>query len=213
MSMRDKVLIGGPALVGTIAIVVSKVLPILGVLGALVLALFLGKVMEEGTLRNALQAGIALSALGGYLFRQYTTYKNKRIHFLMKLADNLYFKNLDNNAGVFHHLIDAAEEEECKEALLAYYFLLTHGPQTQPALDDLIENWFDQQHETQIDFEVDDALNKLAEMQLGSADDQGVWSVLPLEKACARVDYIWDNYFQFNQGGDDDQSEPQPTHA
>ena len=41
------------------------------------------------------------------------------------LADSLYFKNLDNNAGVFHHLVDAAEEEEFKEAVLAYYFLLT----------------------------------------------------------------------------------------
>ena len=41
------------------------------------------------------------------------------------LSDNLYFKNLDNNAGVFYHLIDAAEEEEFKEAVLAYYFLLT----------------------------------------------------------------------------------------
>ena len=34
------------------------------------------------------------------------------------LSDNLYFKNLDNNAGVFHHLIDAAEEEEVKEAIV-----------------------------------------------------------------------------------------------
>ena len=33
------------------------------------------------------------------------------------LSDNLYFKNLDNNAGVFHTLIDAAEEEDIKEAL------------------------------------------------------------------------------------------------
>tara|TARA_B110001469_G_C9327329_1_gene174897 strand:- start:313 stop:468 length:156 start_codon:yes stop_codon:yes gene_type:complete len=39
------------------------------------------------------------------------------------LTDNLYFKNLDNNTGVFHRLIDAAEEEG-KEVILAYYFLL-----------------------------------------------------------------------------------------
>ena len=40
------------------------------------------------------------------------------------LADNLYFKNLDNNTCVFHRLIDATEEEENKEVILAYYFLL-----------------------------------------------------------------------------------------
>lgn len=42
------------------------------------------------------------------------------------LADNLYFKNLNNNDVVFHRLIDSAEEE-CKEAILAYYLLVTHG--------------------------------------------------------------------------------------
>ncbi len=35
------------------------------------------------------------------------------------LTDNLYFKNLDNSTGVFHHLIDTAEEEEFKVAILA----------------------------------------------------------------------------------------------
>jgi len=33
----------------------------------------------------------------------------------LKNCYKLYFKNLDNNAGVFYHLIDAAEEEEFKE--------------------------------------------------------------------------------------------------
>jgi hypothetical protein len=27
------------------------------------------------------------------------------------LSDNLYFKNLDNNAGVFYHLVDAAKQQ------------------------------------------------------------------------------------------------------
>jgi hypothetical protein len=35
---------------------------------------------------------------------------------LEALKENLYFRNLDNDAGVFHHLLDAAEEEEVKEA-------------------------------------------------------------------------------------------------
>ena len=33
------------------------------------------------------------------------------------LTRNLYFKNLDNNAGVFHRLANDAEEEESKEAI------------------------------------------------------------------------------------------------
>jgi hypothetical protein len=59
------------------------------------------------------------------------------------LSENLYFKNFDNNAGVFHHLIDAAEEEEFKEAVLAYSFLLTEDRDlTIAELDGAIENWF-----------------------------------------------------------------------
>jgi hypothetical protein len=37
----------------------------------------------------------------------------------------LYFSSMDHNFGVFYHLIQSAEEEEFKEALLVYYFLLT----------------------------------------------------------------------------------------
>jgi len=37
---------------------------------------------------------------------------------------------------VFHHLLDAAEEEEVKEAVLAYHFLRTAaGPLTAAELD------------------------------------------------------------------------------
>ena len=49
-----------------------------------------------------------------FLFKQISKYKNRKIKFMKALSDNLYFKNLDNNAGVFYHLIDAAEEEEFK---------------------------------------------------------------------------------------------------
>ena len=71
--------------------------------------------------------GAAWSAFGGYLVRQFTKFKNRKIQFMKALSENLYFRNLDNDAGVFHHLLDAAEEEEVKEAVLAYHFLRTAG--------------------------------------------------------------------------------------
>jgi Protein of unknown function (DUF3754) len=43
-------------------------------------------------------------ALGGYLVRQFTKFKNRKIQFMKALSENLYFRNLDNDAGVFHHL-------------------------------------------------------------------------------------------------------------
>jgi hypothetical protein len=61
----------------------------------------------------------------GVIFKQWSTFKNCKLRFMKALADNLYFKNLNNNDVVFHRLIDSAEEE-CKEAILAYYLLVTH---------------------------------------------------------------------------------------
>jgi hypothetical protein len=56
------------------------------------------------------------------------------------LEDNLYFKNLDNNTGVFHRLIDAAEEEG-KEVILAYFFLIKVDKEmTALELDSAIEH-------------------------------------------------------------------------
>jgi hypothetical protein len=114
------------------------------------------------------------------------------------LADNLYFKNLDNNAGVFYHLIDAAEEEEFKEAVLAYYFLLTvKRPLTQKALDQRIENWLADRWDCQIDFEIGDAIQKLQRLKLITAENDYLRSV-PLNSAKQQLDTIWDNYFTYN---------------
>ena len=41
----------------------------------------------------------------------------------MELTDNIYHRNINNNSGIFDYLIGAAEEQECKEAFLAYHFL------------------------------------------------------------------------------------------
>jgi hypothetical protein len=115
------------------------------------------------------------------------------------LADNLYFKNLDNNAGVFYHLIDAAEEEEFKEAVLAYYFLLTADePLTKPMLDQRIENWLSDRWDCRIDFEIGDAIQKLQRLKLIAAENDDLHSV-PLDSAKQQLDTIWDNYFTYNR--------------
>ena len=113
------------------------------------------------------------------------------------LSDNLYFKNLDNNAGVFHTLIDAAEEEDCKEALLAYSYLLNFGSTGINAeeLDEKIEHWFMQQHQCVLDFDVADALNKLVRMNIISQSND-IFKAKPLREACAILDDYWDNIYQ-----------------
>lgn len=115
------------------------------------------------------------------------------------LSDNLYFKNLDNNAGVFHTLIDAAEEEDFKEALLAYTFLLNNEQGlSKSALDEKIEVWFMDIYDSHLDFEISDALEKLERMQLVTLEGN-VYQALSLVEAKQHLDKRWDSLFEYNQ--------------
>ena len=128
MRTIDKAIIGGSALVGGAVVLVTKLGASLLVLAGL-LSYWLGLSNKEVTIntQELIALGVGAGVLGGFIFKEWSKFKNRKLRFMKALADNLYFKNLDNNSGVFHHLIDSAEEEECKEAILAYYFLVVHG--------------------------------------------------------------------------------------
>ena len=73
---------------------------------------------------------------------------------------------------MFNHLLDAAEEEEVKEAVLAYHFLRSaEEALTADELDQRIEDWFTRRWDTEFDFEVDDGVGKLRRLRL--IDDTG----------------------------------------
>ena len=119
---------------------------------------------------------------------------------MQALTQNLYFKNLDNNAGVFHRLVNDAEEEESKEAVLAYHFLLQAGQgMDKTSLDRSIEDWFETEWNCALDFEIDDALHKLVTLGLVESDGSSLTAV-PLEDAIVRLDRRWDNYFVTDGG-------------
>jgi hypothetical protein len=140
-----------------------------------------------------LLAGAA--TLAGYLWKQFSNFKNRKIRFMQALTQNLYFKNLDNNAGVFLRLINDAEAEESKEALLAYYFLLMSPVAlTKAELDRQIEHWFEVKWNCSIDFDVGDALQKLRRLGLVT-ESAGALTAIDLESAIGLLDQRWDNYF------------------
>ncbi len=196
----DKLLIGVPAVISGIIIVVTKLvaalLPVL-----LLLGFWFGMHKDPVQLNQgqllALVAGLA--AFGGYVVRQIGSFKNRKIQFMKALSENLYFRNLDNDAGVFHHLLDAAEEEEVKEAVLAYHFLRTAGePLAAEDLDSRIEGWFAEKWDATFDFEVDDGVGKLRRLELVDEDGQGRLAAVPLDEAKRRLDETWDNLFSYN---------------
>jgi hypothetical protein len=200
MKTIDKLIIGIPAAVSGAVVVVTKLGASLALVGSLV-AFWLGLRptavdIQQGHL---VALGIGLAALGGFLFKQFNKFKNRKLRFMKALAENLYFKNLDNNAGVFHHLIDAAEEEEFKEALLAYLFLAQNETGlTRAQLDAAVEDWLAKDWDCTIDFEVDDALAKLERWGLVQKRN-GHLAALPLPEAKACLDKRWDNFFAFQE--------------
>jgi len=199
MKTIDKVIIGVPAAVSGIIVLVTKLGASLLLIGS-VISFWMGFKNEEVQIKqqHLIALGAGLGTLAGFIFRQISKYKNRRIKFMKALSDNLYFKNLDNNAGVFYHLIDAAEEEEFKEAVLAYYFLLTaRQVLTKEELDQRIEKWLAKRWDCRIDFEIGDAVHKLQRLGL-IAVDGGHLRCVPLAEAKCQLDSIWDNFFTYN---------------
>jgi hypothetical protein len=207
MRTLDKAIIGGSALVGGTIVLVTKLGASLLLLGGL-FAYWLGLSDKEVTIgsQELLALGIGAGVLGGFVFKEWSKFKNRKLKFMKALADNLYFKNLDNNAGVFHRLVDAAEEEECKEAMLAYYILLCSNKCMQKEeLDAEIEQWFQLHFNFEIDFEIDDALDKLVRFGIVTASTKNTsndkapkaetYQAVPLKEAHLILDEKWDAIF------------------
>ncbi|MDE3270579.1 TMEM143 family protein [Pseudoalteromonas sp. G4] len=194
----DKVIIGASAAVGGAVVLVTKLGASIILVAALI-SYWLGLRNDnvEFNQQHLISLGLGLGLFGSFIFKEWSKFKNRKIKFMKALADNLYFKNLDNNAGVFHTIIDAAEEEDCKEAIIAYSVLLNSKAQlTSEALDSEIENWFEQTYHCPLDFEIADAIAKLERLDLIERDGDYI-SARTLDDAKARLDARWDNFYQY----------------
>jgi Protein of unknown function (DUF3754) len=186
------VVFGAPTLmkvVSTISVLIIVIGFYLGFWGA----------VDHVQLSGAVAALGALAALIGFLMTQWVKYERQSLRYQKRITDNVYFNNINNNAGIFDYIIGAAEEQECKEAFLAYYFLLTaKEPLEQAQLDARVEDWLMKNFQFDIDFEVDDAVAKLERLGVLRRDGDKL-SVVNLDDALARLDHRWDNFFTFNR--------------
>lgn len=197
MSTTDKLLFWVPGIGGGISLLSTKVIPALILMYA---AYQSGESIDLLNSKTSLNQGlIALGILAAYLFRQYSSFVNKKIKYSKMLSDSLYFKNLGNNSGAFYSLLNSSEEEVLKETILAYAFLnRSKTPLTAEELDHQIESWFATKLNTNLDFDVKEALLKLKNIGLG-IESNGKWEVIPLDKALIRIDEVWDGIFEYNQ--------------
>jgi hypothetical protein len=182
----DKLLILVPALFGGVPVFV-KIAPLF-----VLLAVVLGLTQHPIDQASLIAGLIGAITLGAYLFQRWENFKSRKLNFAKTLSENLYFRNLDNNEGVLTRLVDEAEEEECKEALLGYAFLLwSTEPISDDVLDRSIEGWLRDTHQVSLDFEVADALDKLERLQIVERAENGQLTALPLAAATERLRQRW----------------------
>lgn len=197
MSLFDKLTIAVPALAGGVPLLVN-LLPTLTVL-VLVIGFYLGisAAVHPDDVVKAFAALTGLAALAGLIMRQRLKYERLSLKYQKQISEHFYFRNVSNNAGIFDYVVGSAEEQECKEAFLGYYFLLTAREQpTQGQLDRQVEQWLKDNFGIDIDFEIGDALAKLDRLGLLVRNGDRL-SVLPTEQALVVLDRVWDNFFPF----------------
>ena len=224
MNWKDRLLFGIPAIGAGISLVV-RILPQLLLIIAVIFYVVLGDIptsvisVKEEEIRDVTPLLVTtlslLVTLGGFAFKQYTSYKSKQIKFQKNITETLFFRNMANNGGVFQYLIDAAEEEECKEIILVFYHLLTSKTLLNTEqLDSKIELWMEEKIGHKIDFDIDKTVNNLqsirgkinlgqednqtlTEVALLQKDEQNYLQILSLEQAAKLIDYVWDNAFNY----------------
>lgn len=223
MNLIDRLLFFLPALGAGISVIYkvsSSLILILGLL--LLLTLGPSSVQWIGVHEEEIQdfmpilfAFFSLTvALGGFAVKQYFGYQTRRMKYMKDVMDTLFFKNMANNASVFYTVVDAAEEEECKEIMLVYYHLLTQPQElTAAALDATIEGWLAQKEtaavKQRVNFDIERTLQRMSEIRtvlcerdehetaLAHIDERGYCRVLSLLDAKRLLDTLWDNAFRY----------------
>jgi hypothetical protein len=196
MSNFDKAFLGVPAIAAGI--------PILLKLYATISVLFLvtgiyfggsGSVADDD-MKTALAALLGIVALGGFAVRQWLKYQHQTLKYHMELTENIYFRNVNSNAGIFDYLIATAEDQETKEAALAYHFIRkADAAPTATEVARCVETWLAKSFAVDVDFKIADALDTLDRFGLVGRDSERL-VVSPLEPAIAQLHQVWNNFFQ-----------------
>lgn len=205
----DSLLLGVPAVASGIVVLTTKLLTTLGLVFVFIGA-WLGLRSDEPTLDQGALVALfgGLAALGGFLVRQWTKLKNRRVKYLKVLSEHLFHHSIGDGADVVHALMFAAEQQEVTEVLIAYRFLSAAPDGRSVAeLDAEIEAWLQCSAGIDIDFDIHGAVTKLIALDLvtvdesASADEDGATSgatrlrARPFDEVLRSLKARWDALF------------------
>ncbi len=145
---------------------------------------------------NPMSAAGALLGLVMVIFRQVMKFFNTRTHYMMVLAQNLYFHNLADSRGALTLLCDRAEEEDIKEEYLLYC-LLAKGEAHRDQIPDMkaaIEDFLETEFKVRVDYDIYDALGRLIRDEIVTEAEDGTLRAIAPEAGCLHVDARWDEY-------------------
>jgi hypothetical protein len=197
MSNFDKAFLSVPAIAGGIPILV-KLYATISVL-FLVAGIYFGGSgsVADADMKTALAALMGIVALGGFAVRQWLKYQHQTLKYHMDLSENIYFRNVNNNAGIFDYLIATAEDQQTKEAALAYHFI--RKTEVAPTATDVagrVETWLAKTFAVNVDFKIANALETLNRFGLVQREGERLF-VPPLEPAIVQLHQVWDNFFKY----------------
>ncbi len=161
-----------------------------------------GLMATLGKISAAVSPWTIAVALGGFaalLWRQISKVFVQRTRYAATLARNLYFHNLDNNAGALAYLNELALDEEIKELLMSWALLQIHGPMSLERLDDACEAWFAERYGIGIDFDIEDAAHKLQQQGLLQQDGE-ILSARPAAEVLPILKQRWNRIIDPRSG-------------
>jgi hypothetical protein len=120
-------------------------------------------------------------------------YQRQSLKYHMELADNVYFRNVNNNAGIFDYLIATAEDQECKQAVLAYHFI--RKAEAAPTAAEVAVRIETGQFGVNVDFEIAAALETLNRFDLVRREGERLFVPL-LEAAITQLHQVWNSFFK-----------------
>jgi hypothetical protein len=177
MKYRDKLQLGGSALLGTITWAVGTA----------------SKLLVAAALSPLVLAGALVTGVGGIMYAQIRNIFITRDRYRMQLAQSLYFQNIANNQAALALMVDEAEEEDVKEEALLYVHLrLTPVHATQ--LENLrirINAFLFKNFKIDVNFDIQDALSRLTARGLVTQSVTGDLRAMPAREAVPYLKGAW----------------------
>jgi hypothetical protein len=143
---------------------------------------------------NPIAALGALAGLGGIAFRQVMGFFNQKQRYLVVMAQNLYFHTMADNRGVILKVAARGAEEDIKEEMLLYSVLAKEKSSRTdlPAIDIAIEQYLWHTFGVKVDFDVEDALDRLVRDGIVEEKPDGTLHTLSPIDASRHIDAQWD---------------------